>query len=56
MKMTIVMNPCNELVRSSENLGTRARGHANIEGTRARRARRARHLKDSTRKRRNKRY
>ena len=28
--------------------GTRARGHANIEGTRARRARRARHLTDST--------
>ena len=29
--------------------GTRARGHANIDGTRARRARRARHLTDSAR-------
>ena len=34
----------------AENLGTRARGHANIEGTRARRARRARHLTDSVSK------
>ena len=31
----------------AENLGKRARGHANIDGTRARRARRARHLTDS---------